>query len=444
VNSMWDLIQQRASAELRGVRQELSLALDTTTGGALSPESLEPKIVELVRKLSPLVAGLTVIQADGKTHEYNERSALPSAAFEGEKAVTGTSQSTYTRRPTPLKIIRARGGVTGFQQAASRKFVNSYVKEIAGAAQAMAWGMEFGVMWGNATSDQYQYDGLDTKIITNRLERNAVVTLRHLDEVIDAIIGVGALDPSNMAFYLSPQMHSKISSLATEVRKNLPRIKYPGGLEMESYREIALVDSSFCKPTSQMGVVTAADDATVGGLIAATQYRYKVAAVTRFGEQWAGAEVTHTTGGGITSIKLSFTAVADAQLYKVYRTIGGGGVGTEVLAGIYAAKTYDGDGTITGYVASIIDIVADAALGTDTPLDYTNREETVFLVNRDPEISTEIAGLMNEQGEKVQNLIQMLPLARVKDQEEFLLLSYQALIYKGDIFNGLLRRLRTA
>jgi len=442
VNSMWDLINQRAA--LQGVREELKLALDTTTGGVLSPESLEPKIVELVRKISPLVAGLKVIESNGKTHEFNERSALPSAQFEGEKAVTPTSQSTYARKATPLKIVRAKGGVTGFQQAASRKFINSYVNEIAGAAQALAWIMEFGVMWGNAVADQYQYDGLDTKIITNRLQPNAVITLRQLDDLIDRIIGVGPLDLANMAFYLSPQMHSKISSLASEVRKILPKISYPGGLEMESYRGIALVDTSFCRPTSTMGTIVLADDATVGGLIAATQYRWKVAAITQFGEQWASAEVTHTTGGGITSAKITFSAVPGALLYKVYRTLGGGAVGTEVLASIHAANTYDVNGTVIGVITQIIDVVADGALGTDIPLDSATVEETLFLANRDQDISLEIASLLNEQGEKVQNLIQMLPLARTKDQEEFLLLSYQALIYKGDIFNGMLRTIRIA
>lgn len=440
--TIWDAISQRSA--LKGVREELKLALDTTTGGVLSPESLEPKIVELVRKLSPLVAGLAVIQANGKTHEFNERTALPSAQFEGEKATTPTSQSTYGRKATPLKIVRARGGVTGFQQAASKKFVDSYVKEIMGASQALAWLMEFGCMWGNATADQYQYDGLDTKIITNRLEKSAVIDLAYLDELIDAIISVGIVDMSNLAFYLSPFMHSKISTLQEEVRKQVKMVKYPGGFEMESYRGIPLVDSSFCRPTTKMGTIVVADSATAGGLVAAKQYRWKVAAVTQFGEQWASAEVTFTTGAGKTAVDITFAAVPEALLFKVYRTVDGGAVGTEVLASVNAAKTYDANGTVTGNVVSITDGVADIALGTDTPLEQTDVDETLFLVDRSQDISVEIASLMNEQGEKVENLIQMLPLARVKDQEEFLLLSYQAMIYKGDIFNGLLRKVRTA
>ena len=437
---LWDLIAEKNA--LQGVREELKLALDTTTGGVLSPQSLEPKIVELVKKLSPLLAGLIVVQANGKTHEYNERTVLPSANFEGEKATTATSQSTYARKSVPLKIVRARGGVTGFQQAASKKFVNSYVQEIVGAAQSMAWMAEYGIMWGNATADAYQFDGLDTKISTNRVDKNATITLRHLDDLIDRIISVGIIDMSEMGFYMSPQMHSKISTLQTEARKQVQMVKYPGGLEMESYRGIPIVDTSFCRPTSTMGTIVVADSSTAGSLVATKTYRWQVAAVTQFGEQWASAEVNNTMGSGKTSVDISFTAVANAQLYKVYRTLDGGASGSEVLAGTYAAKTYDGNGTITGVVTSINDGVADASVGTDKPLSSTNTDESLFLINRNAEYSFEIASLLNEQGEKVRNLIQMLPLARTKDQEEFLLLSYLASVYKGDIFNGMLRRVR--
>lgn len=440
--TVWDLINRNQAVQ--GIREELRLALDTTTGGVLSPESLEPFIVELVRKLSPFVAGLKVIQANGKTHEFNKRSALPTAYFEGEKATTLSSQSTYSREAVPLKIIRARGGVTGFQQAASKKFVNSYVKEIVGATQAMAWHMEFGSMWGNKTADQYQYDGLDTKIITNRITKTgSIITLRFLDDMIDPILEQG-VKREDLAFYLSPQMISKISTLQTEVRIPVTNVKYAGGVEMQSYRELPLVPSSFTRPKTTMGTVTAADDATVGSLVPAKTYRWMVSAITRFGEQWASAEVSHTLGGGISSVKLSFSAVADALLYKVYRTVDGGGAGTEVLAGRYAAKTYDGDGNVTGNVVSIIDTIADVALGTDTPLLASGVEEVIFLCDLNSDESLEVASLVNEQGEQVKNLVQMLPLARTKDQEEFLLLSYQALIYKGDIFNSMLRRVKIA
>lgn len=443
MESFWDVLQKRREAVLDGVRQELALALSTTEGGALSPESLEPKLVDLVRKLSPLVAMVSVIQANGKSHDFNENSDIPVAYFEGEKATTPTSQGTYTRRSTPLKIIRSRGGATGFQQAASKKFIDSYTKELTSAAKAMAWKMEYGIMWGNAAADQYQYTGMDKSIITNRWDRNAIVTLRHLDYMIDPILSEGITDRSKLAFVMSPQMHSKISVLQTEARINVPRVTFPGGLEMETYRLIPIIDSSFIRPTSQMGALTLVNGGG-GALTPATTYRYKVAAITQYGEQWASAESSTLLGGGDSSVTISWTPVAGALLYKIYRTVSNGGANTETLLVTIAALTYDGTGTVTGTVASYADLLGDAVLGTDTPLDYTNQDESIMLLNFSQDDSVELASLINENGDRVTNLVQMLPLARTKDLEEFLLLSYQALIVKGQKYNAMSRRLRVA
>lgn len=443
MDNIFDLLAKQGKHGIEKVREELALQLTTADGGVLSPESLEPIIVELVRKLSPLIAGITVIQSNGKTHEFNNRTALPEAYFEGENASTPSSKSSYNRISVPLKIIHAKGGVTGFQQAASKAFVDSFVKEVQGASQATAWAIEFGVMWGNATADQYQFSGVDTWISTNRIDKNAVITLRYLDDMIDPILNAGVVDRTTLAFYLSPQMLSKISTLQTEARISIEKVIYAGGLEMASYRGIPLIPTSFTRATSQMSAPSVANDAASGGLQTGKTYRYKVAAVTTTGEQWASDETSLATITG-TATLVTWVAVAGARLYKIYRTVGDGATGTEKYLTTVAAKTYDGDGTITGNKTQFIDTLADGTIGNDYPLSFTNKDEVIFLLDLDPEKSIEIAGLRNQQGEVVKNLIQMLPLARTKDVEEFLLLSYLALVFKGDIFNAMLRRVRVA
>jgi len=446
MDNIFDLLAKKGKEGIEGVREDLALQLTTAEGGVLSPESLEPIIVELVRKLSPLVAGITVVQSNGKTHEFNKRTALPEAYYEGENAATPSSNSTYARVAVPLKIIHAKGGVTGFQQAASKKFVDSFVKEMSGSAQSMAWAIEFGVMWGNATADQYQFDGADVYISTNRLDKNAVISLRFLDDMIDPILNAGVVDRSTLAFYLSPQMLSKISTLQTEARIPVDKVKYAGGLEMQSYRGIPLVPTSFTRPTSQMSAPVLADGGTSGAMVTAGTYRYKIAAVTTFGEQWISDETTITLSAGQNQCDVSWTAVTGARLYKIYRTVNGGAADTEKYLTTVAAKTYDGSGSITGNNTSYKDGAADSVItaSVDYPLDFTNKDEVIFLLDLDASKSIEIAGLRNQQGEQVKNLIQMLPLARTKDVEEFLLVSYLALVYKGDIFNAMLRRVRVA
>jgi len=422
-------------------REELKLALDSTSGDALSPESLEPFIVETVRRLAPVFSLMTVIVADSKTHEFNKRTALPSATFEGENATTVASNSTYERISEPLKIFRGKGGVTGFQQAASKKFVNSFAKELEGQAKSMAWAIEFGLLWGNKTSDPYQFDGFDTKITTNRLDKNAVITLRHLDDLIDKIQEAGILDHRTLAFVASPTMISKISTLQSEARKAVVNVEFPGGLVMTTYREIPLIRSSFVRPTSTFGVLTTASSATAGALTPGATYTYRIAAVTTRGEQWASTSTAQLLAGGQSSADLTWVAVADAQLYKVYRTAANGAAGTELLRATIAAKTYDGNGTITAAVTAYNDGVV--ALGTDYPLDATNVDEIIFLLNFDQSEGAEIASLINDFGEEIQNMIQYLPLGISSDKTEFLLISYMAMLYKDDQVHGMLRRVRT-
>ena len=429
--------------EKNGIREELKLALDSTSGAVLSPESLEPLLVETVRRLAPVFATLSVIQADGKTHEFNSRTVLPSANFEGENAVTASSNSTYTRTPESLKIVRGKGGVTGFQQAASKKFINSSAKEIEAQAKTMAWTLEYGVLWGNKTADAIQIDGFDSKITVNRVDKGAIITLRHLDDLLDRIQESGVMDHRTLRFVASPTMISKISTLQSEARIPVERVTFAGGMVMDTYREVPLVRSSCVRPTSTMGVVAAVGSAPGGGgLTGAATYFYRVSAVTSRGEQWAVASTTVTLGGGDDSVDLTWTAVTDAQLYKIYRTDAAGAAGTEVLITRIAAKTYDGNGTITGAVAAYTD--GTAALGTDKPLDAGDVDEVIFLYNSDANEGAEVASLINEAGEEIEHMIQFLPLARTSDKEEFLLLTYFAMLYKDDQCHGMLRRVRTA
>ncbi len=444
--NLWDLLEEKAGLTGgKSIREELTLALDSSTGSALIPQSLEPILVELVKKLSPLTAGMRITQANGKTHEFSQRTALPAAYFEGEKAETPTSNSSYNRDNVQLKIVRAKGGVTGFQQAASKAFTNSYTRELAGAAQSLAYSIEYGILWGNAVADQYQYSGVDKLLTTNRTDVNAVVQLSHLDNMIDAILAAGKPDVSNLVFVVSPKMRSKISTLQTEARIDVEKVTFAGGLQMESYRGVPLLVSSYCRPTSTMGTIVVGNSGTAGSLVGGQTYRWRVAAVTAYGEQWCSAEVTHTVGGPNTSVDITFTAVTGALLYKVYRTLAAGAADSEVYVKSVAARTYDGNGTVTGVITSINDGTADGSVGTDRPLSASGAgDEVIFLIDQDGENSMEIVSLLNEQGEKVDNLIQMLALARTKDAEEFLLTSYQALAYKGDIFNAYSRRLRSA
>jgi len=432
-------------------REELLLALDTNTGDPLIPEDLEKILVDLVKWNAPFTRTVEVIRANGLIHQFNQITGIPTSQFEGENAETVITNSGYNRDGVTLKVIRTKGRVTGLLQAASAKYINAWKQELINSTKSMGRTIEFAMLWGNATADGYQYDGADTAIQSYRYDINAVADLADLDMALDGAYNEGAqMDP--YVFVMSPNMVSRMSTLQTEIRKSVPldTIEFPGGFRMTTYRDVPMLPSSFCRPTSQMGTLALTSAANTGGLMTPGEvYRYRVSAVTYFGEQCASASASPVTILAThNSVEIDFTAVANAQLYKVYRSPDAGGVDTEVLLSTWAAKTYDADGTVTGAITQIIDLLDDSSLGTDYPMNpevagTRGVDETIFLINISPQQSLVIAGLINPQGEKVNNLVQHIPLAVTRDAMEFLLTSYHAPAWKGEKFSAVLRRART-
>ena len=431
------------------MRTRLDLAMTSVDVDAFMPEDVEPIIVDLVRANSPLIANVGVRKANGKIHEYRRVTAVTAANFEGELAATVATRPTYSKVGKTLKIIRGGDGISHFAEAAADKRVDLFKDSIMHSAEQMTFAMEFAMNWGwgkdsdaPPDGDVYMYGGLDQEVQSNRIDfANATVTLALMDDLIDRIRSRGVTkDP--LMFQMSSAMQSKVSSLEGRLRRESPAVDVKGGFRLPSYRGIPISESSYLKPSSTMTTVTAADDATAGGLVATKTYRFKIAPITTYGEQAASAEVSHTLGGGITSVKLSFTAFPDARLYKVYRTVDGGGAGTQVLSFVAPAKTYDSDGTVTGAVAFVIDTIADAALGTDVPIALT--DEVISLTNLSSNNGTELVDLPEKEGDALTKLIRFIELAKTRSAKDYILESFQAYIIKGEIYCSLARRVKSS
>jgi len=92
---------------------------------------------------------------------------------------------------------------------------------------------------------------------------------------------------------------------------------------------------------------------TGSGLTLGT-YRYKIVAVNAGGKTVGGTETSITLTGTQNAIGISWTAVAGALYYEVYRTIVNGATNTEIFA-------------FADEVISDTDVLPDANLGTATP-----------------------------------------------------------------------------
>jgi hypothetical protein len=77
-------------------------------------------------------------------------------------------------------------------------------------------------------------------------------------------------------------------------------------------------------------VQSALATATVGGTITAGTYKYVVTAINALGETTASNEQTIVTTGATSTVTVTWTAVAGATGYNLYKTAAGGATGTEL------------------------------------------------------------------------------------------------------------------
>lgn len=430
--TMQELLEQRR-------REVIALAMDTTAAADFIEADIEKAIQVMIFSQEPLLDSIVKKPAYADSVKWKKITSGPTAKVEGENAVTPGSDFTSGQGSADLKIIRSKGSVTGLAQAATQKTINLFQEDLTLRTMAMKDGIIGYTLFGNKTADGYQFDGFDTAVQTNREDVADDVETDLLDSMIDSI---PAKWRQKMVFNMSSKMLSAVSKLDTDIRKNIQGIEYMGGRRMSMYRGIPINESDYCRPTSTMGTITTASAISAGGnLVAGQTYKYRVAAVTQYGEQWASAEVSRTVAGGQNSIVLSWTAVDGAILYKIYRTAAGGLTGTEKLHVTIAANTYDGDGTITAAVTGYTDLIALVA-GTDIMLDATDVDETIQLVNLDSNVGIALYGMRNQAGQDIENMVQYLSLARVKDAENYLLLSYLVAAIYNEQLHSYARRVR--
>jgi len=104
-------------------------ALTTGTGGAgtagtvMVPVYLDPAIVDVSRKYTPLVELIPRVSNQGLTADYNRVTAKGAAFTAAEDAALSEANDTYERATVSIKYVYAVGRVTGQSQAAMPSYM---------------------------------------------------------------------------------------------------------------------------------------------------------------------------------------------------------------------------------------------------------------------------------------------------------------------------------
>jgi hypothetical protein len=462
-----------------------ALTAATGSGGPLTPQILERLITNTMVGLAPEIAVIVPKQVAGKYAEFNRVTALPAAhSTMGDGATTPVRQSSYLRTGRNLKVARRKGAVTVFLQDASRDYIDVVAQEMENHLVSHVFDMNTYNLFGTEVADQFQWTGLDNLIgsggLGNRINQvaggAAPASLKFLDDMIDSNTRKQGARHRKVVV-MSPEMLSCVSRLLSNVRlvqnqvgKGLETIEINGGWRLQAYRNVPIIESRLCRPQATMGAltITPVAGASASGLGGATTLVIQVSYIGWDGESMASAEATQA----ITTedyLKIAWTAVTGAFLYKVYvSNTAGGGSTTELLKLILPSVLYDANGTPLDSVVSVrlssnpatanptINQINDTAVGAaatlggivptitasvptfmqlDRPLVATGGVpmENVFFWDLD-----EIQGMgrfayTNTEGSRFKGLATMEPLAKTDDNLPFLVKTYGTLI---DAFEG--------
>lgn len=442
------------------IRKALTTAAGV--GEGLIPENLEQVITNQVLRLVPELQMPVIRNMAGKFHDYNRLISIPPAGSAmGEASITPIQNSNTVRDFEQLKVMKRKGAVTGFMQDTAREYINPITYEMQTHLQSFGYDMRTYMLYGNSGADPYSFNGIEKRISTDRR------TLTGLDKVqtnlalMDSMVDNNADFQGNdhrRVFLMSPKMLSATSRLWTTIRDSrdvrtigTTGFEVPGGYRLENYRGVPIFETSATRPRGQMTTVTLAD-AGAGGAIPDDTYYFRVAPVTWDGEQGGSAESNSIATSNSDTITLSFTAYPNTLFYKVYCSDTDG---SEVLVRVFSAFAYDGVGTPTAAVTSLVftsdPTVADATsvpvhMQSDIPLEYSaiNPDEQIIFWDLD-----EFQGLgkmlyTNVGGSELDGLITHMELAITDDNFPFLLKSYPAMIPSLEKTSSLIRGVRVS
>lgn len=178
----------RALAETRGASTDgmtfskaLTTTLSTYSAGTLPvliPVYVDPEIVDLTRRATPLCELIPRTTNYGKTADYNQITVIASAQALAEDAALTEQNDTFVRRSVSIKYLYSIGRVTGPMFAASKQYLASggYVDalslEVKNKTLALKRLEEAMILLGDATTNwtepvnsttitaAYSYDGL--------------------------------------------------------------------------------------------------------------------------------------------------------------------------------------------------------------------------------------------------------------------------------------------
>jgi len=247
---------------------QLAKALDTTsgtTGANLIPQVINPFIIELARKLSPLRAQIPRKPWNNLTFTYKTRNSTIASQSFGESDTWSINNSNYGNAVQTMKIFGQLGGVSNLLQEGSQEFADAFMLEVDSAVRGAAKYEENLLLNGNATSNVKQFNGIGAQLVSNVNSAAGQITFDLLDGMDDAVKSRGfGLDPDSCCWVTTPNMSTVIARLTQPYfRQDGNPMNLQGGFAATVYRNKRILESSAAEVVTYVATETLAGSGKV-------------------------------------------------------------------------------------------------------------------------------------------------------------------------------------
>jgi len=161
-----------------------STSYSSTSGSMpIFPVVVQPGITDTVLLEHPFYAMVPKRAVRGKFIDWNKRTARGAASFKYEDPAMEPTTDTLSRASIPIKQAYSIRRITNFDIAATAFFINSLSEDINSATEALLDLLEAAMISGDASTNAYEFSGLDVLITTNTEDQSgAELTLDKIAE----------------------------------------------------------------------------------------------------------------------------------------------------------------------------------------------------------------------------------------------------------------------
>lgn len=219
---------------LASIQKTLDIA---AAGTVLVDNEVDKTIQELIVRNNPLRVNLPRKKGTGSQWTIVRRTAVPSGAFVNDTEEADAQAGTYTQSTFPYKTILTRGKVTRKLQAQGMSYVDIESQEITSALDVVKDTEEWGIIYGNKTTNTKAFDGLQELVpagqtITLGTGDGGVLTLDTLDQAYDLCNGM-----PNMLIG-TKRSRRKVQSLLQTSQRFVNTVEVKGGFRLMSYNDV--------------------------------------------------------------------------------------------------------------------------------------------------------------------------------------------------------------